>query len=271
MINSNQSEQKHRSNSWSTNEHLKRKRDKEKTEIKTEVDAFRKSKRIVRSPIKINTESADQEKNEKMEDLKTLMGTMIEKMEVGFKDNKTEIQKLREEIKEKEEQWQKERSVLQQGINTLEKKINQLEERLEIKERKERKQNIIIKGLKMEKESLAENIENFITKELRVECEIREAYKIGVNKDIIVAKTQTWEEKIQIMKAKNKLGERKIYIENDMTKGELETQKKIRQLAFEEKQKGNRVKVGYKKISINNIQYEWDKIKTLERLPAPKN
>jgi hypothetical protein len=41
-----------------------------------------------------------------------------------------------------------------------------------------------------------------------------------------------------------------VYIEDDMTKKERDTQKKLRTLAKEEREKGLRVKVGYKKIWI---------------------
>ena len=165
-----------RSSSWSTGEHLKRKRDiaKEESELKAVGDIFGKSKRTVRSPVKGNkdSEAVKQENKEEMEELMKLMTSLQKTVEKGFQDNKMEIQKLREEIKEKEEQWQKEREDIQQGVKTLENKINQLEEKMEAKERKERKQNIVIKGLKLEKNDLARNVEKFIKNELEIECKI---------------------------------------------------------------------------------------------------
>jgi hypothetical protein len=45
-----------------------------------------------------------------------------------------------------------------------------------------------------------------------------------------------------------------MYIDDDLTKEERETQKKLRELAREERDRGKRVKIGYRKIQING---EW--------------
>jgi hypothetical protein len=53
---------------------------------------------------------------------------------------------------------------------------------------------------------------------------------------------------------KSKLKERKddrMYTADDLTKEERETQKKLRELAREERDRGKRVKIGYRKIQIN--------------------
>jgi hypothetical protein len=43
----------------------------------------------------------------------------------------------------------------------------------------------------------------------------------------------------------------KLSIDDDLTKEERETQKKLRELAREERDGGKRVKIGYRKIQIN--------------------
>jgi hypothetical protein len=48
------------------------------------------------------------------------------------------------------------------------------------------------------------------------------------------------------------------YIDDDLTKEERETQKKLRELAREEKDRGKRVKIGYRKIQINGEWFRWD-------------
>jgi hypothetical protein len=45
-----------------------------------------------------------------------------------------------------------------------------------------------------------------------------------------------------------------------LTKEERETQKKLRELAREERDRGKRVKIGYRKIQINGDWFRWDKI-----------
>jgi hypothetical protein len=59
-------------------------------------------------------------------------------------------------------------------------------------------------------------------------------------------------------KLKEKKGER-MYIDDDLTKEERETQKKLRELAREERDRGKRVKIGYRKIQINRDWFRWDK------------
>jgi hypothetical protein len=57
---------------------------------------------------------------------------------------------------------------------------------------------------------------------------------------------------------KSKLKEKKderMYIDDDLTKEERETQKK---LAREESDRGKRVKIGYRKIQINGEWFRWD-------------
>jgi hypothetical protein len=56
---------------------------------------------------------------------------------------------------------------------------------------------------------------------------------------------------------KSKLKERKderMYIDDDLTNEERETQKKLREEAREERDRGKSVKIGYRKIQINR---EW--------------
>jgi hypothetical protein len=43
-----------------------------------------------------------------------------------------------------------------------------------------------------------------------------------------------------------------------LTKEERETQKKLRELAKEERDRGKRVKIGYRKIQINGEWFRWD-------------
>jgi hypothetical protein len=47
-----------------------------------------------------------------------------------------------------------------------------------------------------------------------------------------------------------------MYIDDDLTKEERETQKKLRELAREERDRGKRVKIGYRKIQITGTTGE---------------
>jgi hypothetical protein len=88
---------------------------------------------------------------------------------------------------------------------------------------------------------------------------VKEAFKINKDK-MMLAKIESWEQKKNISKSKfkEKKGER-MYIDDDLTKEERETQKKLRELAREERDSGKRVKIGYRKIQINGDWFRWNK------------
>jgi hypothetical protein len=69
---------------------------------------------------------------------------------------------------------------------------------------------------------------------------------------------EEWSGKENVMKQKEKLREKKetekIFIDNDLTRQERETQKKQRTIAKEEEREGKKVKVGYRKITMEGVQ-----------------
>jgi hypothetical protein len=89
---------------------------------------------------------------------------------------------------------------------------------------------------------------------------VKEAFKINKDK-MMLAKIEIWDQKKNMMLNKSKLKERKgekMYIDDDLTNEERKTQKKLRKVAREERYRGKRVKIGYRKIQING---EWEKMK----------
>jgi hypothetical protein len=69
---------------------------------------------------------------------------------------------------------------------------------------------------------------------------------------------EEWSGKENVMKPKGKLKEKKetekIFIDNDLTRQERETQKKQRTIAKEEEREGKKVKVGYRKLTMEGVQ-----------------
>jgi hypothetical protein len=96
-----------------------------------------------------------------------------------------------------------------------------------------------------------------------VKVNVKEAFKINKDK-MMLAKIESWKQKKNIMLSKSKLKEKKvrgfICIDDDLTKEERKTQKKLRELAREERDRGKRVKIGYRKIQINGdwFWFRWD-------------
>jgi type II secretory pathway predicted ATPase ExeA len=68
---------------------------------------------------------------------------------------------------------------------------------------------------------------------------------------MMLAKIESWEQKKNIMLNKCKLKERKgekTYIDHDLTNKERKTQKKLTEVAREERDREKVVKIGYRKI-----------------------
>jgi PIN domain nuclease of toxin-antitoxin system len=82
---------------------------------------------------------------------------------------------------------------------------------------------------------------------------VKKAFKVNKGK-MMLAKIESWELKKNITLNKSKLKERKgerKYIDDNLTSEERKTQKKLRQVAKEERDREKRTEIGYRKIQIN--------------------
>ena len=62
------------------------------------------------------------------------------------------------------------------------------------------------------------------------------------------------------MQNKNKLKGTTIFIENDMTNKEINIQNELKKIAKQEYEKGNKVRIGYQKLTINSKTFDWEEI-----------
>ena len=121
----------------------------------------------------------------------------------------------------------------------------------------ERRKNIIITGGKfiLNKEGVYKAVDKFLRVELDVNASIDEVIVINNNekKPKILVKLLKMEDKKLIMKNKTRLRRIKdfIYIDDDFTREEREKQKKVREAAKIEREKGKNIKIGYNKLKIN--------------------
>ena len=226
-----------------TDDEVKRKREQEAEEV------FRKSKLTKRSPSKSN--------KDKSQDIETLMGMMKQLMDDN-KEMMKELKQIRKEQKENHEEMVE----LKQENEKLKLEVKQLNERIEYMEKINKKKNLIITGLEIDTNDdtmLRGAMENFIKDELKVEIKLRSAGKIGDR--VCVIETESVTDKINILKNKSILKNHKnrVYINEDLTKEERVIQKMISKIAAEERGKGNRTKIGYKKLYINGIMWMWNK------------
>jgi hypothetical protein len=163
---------------------------------------------------------------------------------------------VREEMKGREEKGQLEKADWM-------KRMEIIEEKMEQREKKERKNNVIITGIGAISVNIERGVEEWLEREIGVKVNVKEAFKINKDK-IMLAKIESWEQKKNILLSKGKLKEKKgermyILVDDDLTKEERETQKKLRELARAERDRGKRVKIGYRKIQINGDWFRWDK------------
>ncbi|XP_011698659.1 PREDICTED: putative golgin subfamily A member 6-like protein 6 [Wasmannia auropunctata] len=135
--------------------------------------------------------------------------------------------------------------------------VNNLRRKLELMERKERKNKIVIKDLKLEVGREREEIGEFMEMEFEARNDIKNIEIVGKGeKRIAVVEIIRWERKQAIMDKKSKLKGRKIFVDNDLTEEEKNIQKLIAKRAKIERGKGKKVKVGYRRIMIEDVMYK---------------
>jgi len=185
--------------------------------------------------------------------MEKMNGNVMEQIEQIRKEWKEEKQRRDEETRRNKEVWVREKE-------SIERRLEILEWEKEKKERERRRNNITIRGVdKWGENNLEQEVKEFIKEYLELEVEIGKAFKlrIGGGRYIVVAMLENWEQKRDIMRKKRELKER-IFIDDDLTKKEREMQGYLREKAKEEKVKGNRAKIGYAKIWVNDKCYWWN-------------
>lgn len=255
-------------------------------------ETFKKSNKIVRTPPKLEEEKRKADENiEKgkmeidkaeeytsrliLEEIRDMRREMVE----GRKELKEEITNLKTKITVIEEKWTVREKELTDRIRGIEEKLKETERKrkieeevnkvtrkevlevkgkIEEKEKQERKNNIIIRWMEKKEQNMREMIASFLEKEFRVTNGIEKIDILGrQGREIALVKLKDWETKTELMKEKKKLGTKRIYIDHDMTKGEREVQRIIKERADKARKEGMKVKIGYKKIEINDKRFLW--------------
>lgn len=250
---------------------------KKRKAIRDTENIFYTSKKTQRTPTKSQKQEGD-----KLD----LLLNMVTEMKADQKFIKEEIQHIRseqdyfrneikrltkenKELKEENEKVRKENKEIKQELKEIRRSMDMYD-----KERK--KNNIILSGIKMDIEDqmiLKEAIENIIKNYLELDIKIKKVKKIG-NKTCLVELNKE-EEKTEIIQNKHKLKEIKteqIYINEDLTRGEMEKRRQLREKAKEEKSKGKTVKIGYNKITVDGKEWRWNnREKKIEAPCSSKN
>lgn len=219
----------------------------------------RRNKKTIRPPQQRRTEEEgkikikNQGQQEEMEELKGMMRQLMGDMGRKMDELKTELRELRERMEEGQREWEAERKQLTQRIEALEDKV-------EREEKEKRRNNIVVKGVVSQAGKEKEMIKEFLGRQISVEVEIVQAHKINREgrPGMILATVESFEKKLEIMKAKRTLRGTDVYIDDDMTVEERNVQREIRKIAKEQKAKGKVVKIGYRKIIIGGEEFRWN-------------
>lgn len=234
-------------------------------------EIFRKSKKIGRSPQKkTGTEAGMEEIKAMLTNLTQELGMIktkvnkLDKIEGNQNQLLKEVKELREENKE-----------LQKENEELKERVTKLETLMQAIGKKERRKNIVIKGVKIRDELKAkEEVEGILQNKLQVVGGVERVRVVETKKagKLIIAEMKNLESKTEVMRARNKLKGTTIYLDDDLTYEERIIQKKIREIMKQERMKGNRATMSYRKLTINEEKWRWDNsTNQLVRLNQSKN
>lgn len=236
--------------------------DKSESDIEIENKQKRSQSKRTHKEERGKEEEGTRQKEIKAEEMEMLNETLkmiqaeLTRIKEGQRSIEEKLVRAEKREKEKEERWEKEREELYKRIEILERRNEKVE-------RRERKNNIVIKGLHRREGTVREKVEELM-KEIEAEEEIQGIKEIKTTgegeRKIYIVKLEDFEKKKGIMQKKSKLKGKNIYIDDDMTWQEREMQRKIRERARLEREKGKIVKIKYSRMIINGKGYKWNEL-----------
>jgi len=138
-------------------------------------------------------------------------------------------------------------------------RVRKIERKYEIRERGERKRNILMRGLKEKVGGMKREVEKVIER-IGVEIKVKEIRRIEAGRkkrgSRIIIRVENEDEKMRIMQNKWKL--KGAEIEDDLTWEERRIKWKITQIARKEESEGRRVRIGRGKVWIEGEWWIWD-------------
>ncbi|XP_070168832.1 uncharacterized protein PF3D7_1120000-like [Polyergus mexicanus] len=205
---------------------------------------------------------------------------------------KKELEKIREEFREREREWEEERREMRGRIENLERKLEKwikegkgrvgeegkegagvvgegeletkikvIERKLERKEREDRKRNIVIRRVEVEKGDVRGGVEK-ILEILGVNIKIESVKRVGImtegERGMAVVTLGSMEQKRQVMENKKKLRGREERIEDDLTWEERKVRWRLREIARKEEGEGRRVRIGNGGLQIDGKWWKWN-------------
>lgn len=135
----------------------------------------------------------------------------------------------------------------------------ELETRLDRIERQEKRNNIVITGLITDQTNVKSTVNDFLNKQLKQNVSVIDAFeiKLETGKSKIIVKLASFNEKLNIIKAKKDLDDN-IFISDDLIKKDQFIQYKAREFAKAARKIKKEAKVGSRKVYVDGILHVWD-------------
>ncbi|XP_031782863.1 protein bfr2-like [Nasonia vitripennis] len=143
-------------------------------------------------------------------------------------------------------------------LKVMPEKLGEEELEWEMVERKNRKKNIFIRGVRTVGARIKEEIKGIIKEKLDEAIYIKKVRAIGGG---LIVELESMENKIEVMKKRGMLKGMNVWIEDDLTEREKEIQNWLKMIAEEERGRGLETQIGYQKIKVNGCWYEWSEKK----------
>ncbi|KAK4880921.1 hypothetical protein RN001_004240 [Aquatica leii] len=159
-----------------------------------------------------------------------------------------EVKEMKEELRKLNEVWKRKFEEMEKKYRKLDARLEKIERSWGKTEKEKRRTNIIIRGMEVKngKKEQKEQVENWIKKNLNIEKTVVETRKLAER--VMLVRMGTFEDKLDVLKQKKRLRGTSIYLDDDMTRREIDIQKKIRYEASKMKGEGKRVKIGFLKV-----------------------
>lgn len=185
---------------------------------------------------------------EENRELREIIKNLERKLEKLMKEEEVrEIESGRNEIRGRKE-------------SELESRIKMTEKKIEWKEKGDRKKNIVIRRVEIEKGGVRRRIEKVIGK-LEVDIKIEDVRKVGTAREgergTVVVTLGSREQKRQVMKNKNKLRGREERIDENLIWEERRIRWKLRKMARREEKEDRRVRIGQGGLQTDGKWWKW--------------
>ncbi|XP_036145349.1 trichohyalin isoform X1 [Monomorium pharaonis] len=213
--------------------------------------------------------------DEGKEELKKQIADLKNRWEEERREMRDRIELMEKRIEDLEEKLEKEgdkrREILKEegrkegkeGAGEITRRMREVEVRLDKRERESRRNNIIVKGIKIGEGKVEETIKE-LWGEMGIEESLREVRRVGgvdrEGRGMMLVKLGSLESKRRVMEAKKRLKGRRERIDDDLTREERRARWKIEREADKEREKGKRVNVGYMRMWVDGKVKIWDEI-----------